>query len=282
MTRLTSPYKRHWEQLEANGEGPKFASAIIEMDYNEFAAKTCEADPKFIKEITESLYSGEAYILKSAISKKTCQYIIDKTIETRKNSPSEFYKMLDGVPNFHRIIDSETTKKYSTRAVRHSFYFFRWNNDILNVWQLVTPIWRVLKYVGGFDKTIYEKNIPSDLIVDRLQVVRYPSGGGGLKTHIDAYHNQKLIFGIMLSERGKNYKNGGFYVMNSDNQIWDMENKIESGDIVTCYPTIEHGVVDVEPEVKLDWESNDGRWFVGFYSNDTNYVQNRQTSTNFG
>ena len=35
--------------------------------------------------------------------------------------------MLDGSPNFHRMIDKNVTKKYSLYAIKHSFYFYNWN-----------------------------------------------------------------------------------------------------------------------------------------------------------
>ena len=31
----------------------------------------------------------------------------------------------------------------------------------------------------------YEKNIPSDGQIDRLQIVNYPKGGGELRDHVD-------------------------------------------------------------------------------------------------
>ena len=35
--------------------------------------------------------------------------------------------MLNGTPNFHRVIDKKITKKYSLYAIKHSFYFYNWN-----------------------------------------------------------------------------------------------------------------------------------------------------------
>ena len=36
---------------------------------------------------------------------------------------SSFHKMLDGTPNFHRMIDKKITKKYSLYAIK-TFIFF--------------------------------------------------------------------------------------------------------------------------------------------------------------
>ena len=51
--------------------------------------------------------------------------------------------------------------------------------------------WRYIKFLAGNEKNKYEKNIPSDGQIDRLQIVRYPSGGGELKEHIDSRKNQR-------------------------------------------------------------------------------------------
>ena len=57
----------------------------------------------------------------------------------------------------------------------------------------------------------YEKNIPSDGQIDRLQIVRYPSGGGQLRDHVDSRKNQRVVSGIVMSKRGIDYEKGGFY-----------------------------------------------------------------------
>ena len=58
----------------------------------------------------------------------------------------------------------------------------------------------------------------------------------------------------------------------------DFEKYLVAGDILMHYPTIVHFVQEVDPYVDLDWKSKQGRWFVGFYSNDSDYLKNRVTS----
>lgn len=282
MINTDNPYHLSWQHLEATKALPDRCGEIIEIDYTDFADKVFAAEPDFVKEITESVYQGTAYILKNAVSKEDCRRLIDFSHEYCQSRPSEFYKMLDGCPNYHRVVDAEITLKYSTRQIRHSHYLFRWNEDPAGVWPLLTPIWQTIKYFGGFARDAYESNLPHDGIVDRLQIVRYPSGGGGLKTHIDAKHNQKVIFGIMMSKRGEDYQKGGFYAINDRDELVDFEDRLDVGDIVIAYPTVQHGVSDVDPDIELDWTAKQGRWFVGFYSNDSDHVKNRVTSTHLG
>ena len=46
--------------------------------------------------------------------------------EYKKKHKSKFYKMYDGVPNFHRAID-KSYKKRGLYAIKHFFYFYNWN-----------------------------------------------------------------------------------------------------------------------------------------------------------
>ena len=40
--------------------------------------------------------------------------------------------MIEGCPDYHRVITPEAAKSYSVGAVRHTTYFFKWNNDPCN------------------------------------------------------------------------------------------------------------------------------------------------------
>ena len=44
-----------------------------------------------------------------------------------------------------------------------------------------------------------------------------------------------------------------------------------------CYGSIIHGVGKVDPQEKLIWKSNKGRWFIGMFVNDSDHVRNRVT-----
>ena len=44
------------------------------------------------------------------------------------------------------------------------------------------------------------------------------------------------------------------------------------------YGSLAHGVEKIDPQEKLSWKSNKGRWFLGMFVNDSDHVQNRVTS----
>ena len=57
-----------------------------------------------------------------------------------------------------------------------------------------------------------------------------------------------------------------------------IEKRLKEGDAVIFYGSIVHGVEKVDPQEKLSWKSNKGRWFLGMFVNDSDHVQNRVTS----
>ncbi len=181
--------------------------------------------------------------------------------------PPEFYKMLEGSPDFHRMIDIETGKKYSVDSCKHSCYFYHWNGDPLNLFETINYSWRVLKQLMGLDYNQYEKNTPKDGVVDRIQVVRYPPQIGYLEPHTDPYQHQRLIFSGYPSKRGVDYQGGGFYLIGAGDRIIEIEDQIDVGDSLVCYATVYHGVAPSDRDIEPDWTKSDGRWFLSMFSN---------------
>mgnify|MGYP007053901043 CR=1 FL=1 len=44
------------------------------------------------------------------------------------------------------------------------------------------------------------------------------------------------------------------------------------------YGSATHGVDRIDPENKLSWNTNKGRWFIGMFVNDSDHVKNRNTT----
>ena len=216
--------------------------------------------------MVESLYAGDAWLMRGAFHKEFCRKMVSDTISwTRSREPS-FHKMLDGVPDFHRMIDQETGKKYAFPQCKHSAYFFRWNSDPLGIWPEVTRVWRVVKQAMGLSPVEYENNIPSTGPVDRIQVVRYPPSIGGLVTHQDPFQDQRCFISGYLSKRGVDYEGGGFYFIGPDGKV-DAESQFDVGDLCIGYATVMHGVDPCDIGKSPNWGGTDGRWFLGLYTN---------------
>jgi hypothetical protein len=228
-------------------------------------------------DLTESLDAGDAWIVKGAFPASFMESLRSKTAAWMKQSPSSFHKMLDGCPDFHRAIDIETGKNYSIHGCKHSAYFFRWNDDPLGVWPTITERWRVIKKAIGLHPEEYENNKPSDGPTDRIQVVRYPPRIGYLEPHQDAPEHQKCFISGYMSKRGKDYEGGGFYFVKDGEAVY-AEDMIDVGDICIGHANIMHGVSPCDTDKTPDWNAEDGRWFLGLYSNASDYEKKRNTA----
>ena len=276
MNKIT--FKSAWDNLEKKLPYPKRARKIYTVDYKEFKQKVLNENPDFVEEITSSLFNGDIYILKGGYTKEFMENLKIKTFSHFKNKPSEFHKMLEGCPDFHRKIDLETGSKYSFKMCKHSFYFYSWNSDPLNLFKPIYERWRVIKKLMGFKPTEYENNRPKDGVVDRIQVVQYPSKIGYLEPHSDPYKYQKFFFSAFMSKKGVDFEGLGFYLIGQKDEIIVAEDQIDVGDIGIGYATIHHGVAPVNRNKDPNWNDvNDGRWFLSMYSNESDEVKNRHT-----
>tara|TARA_B100000686_G_scaffold204229_1_gene211070 strand:- start:25302 stop:26123 length:822 start_codon:yes stop_codon:yes gene_type:complete len=248
-------------------------------DFDDFEENVNRENPEFTDNIVKSLLEGDFFILKNAYTKSFMLNLKINTFNYFKNKPSEFYKMLEGSPDFHRKIDLETGKKYSFRSCKHSFYFYPWNNDPLNLFSPIYERWRVIKKLMGLDSKAYEKNTPKDGVIDRIQVVKYPSKIGFLEPHVDPYMYQKLIISSYMSKKDIDFEGVGFYLLDKNDNIMSVEDSIDIGDMGIGMATLYHGVAPVNLTKEADWDDvNDGRWFLSLYSNVSDEVDKRHTS----
>ena len=248
---------------------------VVDMEYAELEAKVYAQDPRFVNELVESLYAGDMYILRQGFTKEFMTDLKDKVYRIWSQTPSSFHKMIEGCPDFHRMVDEETAKNYVFKNIRHSYYWFSWNGDPMGVIPEIMKRWRVFKLLGGFRLNEYEGNTPKDGIVDRFQVARYLPGIGISETHIDPHENQRTIISIYMSKRGVDYEEGGFHAIAHGDKLADLEADIDVGDIGIGYATIQHGVSLVDSQGTPDWKARDGRWWMGLYSNSSDMVTNR-------
>ena len=82
-----------------------------------------------------------------------------------------------------------------------------------------------------------------------------------------------------MSKQGVDYNGLGFYLIDKENKILEVEHLIDTGDIGIGSSSVYHGVAPVNCEKSPDWDDiNDGRWFLSLFSNASDEVKNRTTS----
>ena len=269
-------FAEEWKKVE-KGPRPTRVRNILQLDFGTLPAEMLESYVPYATWLVEHLYAGDVIIYHNAFPRWFMDTIKKRTMEFYKTRPSEHYKMLEGCPNFHRVIDLETGKKYSFNVCKHSSFFYNWNDDPLFIRESVYDVWRSIKILMGLHPLTYETNTPKDGVVDRIQVAQYPSKIGFLEPHSDPYLHQRLFLSGYMSERGVDYEGGGFYLVGENDKVVDAEAHIKCGDIAVGYATVYHGVAPCNRHLEPDWESDAGRWFLSMYSNASDEKPDRHT-----
>ncbi len=265
-------YERAWGELK---ELPERVTAIHETTWDEFRLAVSAGDQPFVDHVIGALSRGAVWIVHGVFAPEFMAELKAKTLAWERARPAAFHKMIDGSPDFHRVIDPETGNRYAFPCCKHSAYFYRWNDDPLGIWPTVTERWRVFKLLMGLAPDAYEQNVPSDGVVDRVQVVRYPPGIGFLAPHQDPHQHQRLFFSAYMTKRGVDYQGGGFYALGNGGSKVDLERFVSTGDVCVGMASLVHGVAPCEGAP--DWNADDGRWFLSMYSNATDAVPDRAT-----
>ncbi len=274
-----NPYSELWKNVDTS-KLPKRLNKLIIMEWVDFYQKFhLNCNDNFF-ELFNSLQNGDIYILKNTFENKFLNNLKSYVINEKfLNQESEFHKILDDVPNFCRFIDENLSKKYSFKQVKMTAYFFPFNDhkESLKIYEYLYPRWRTLKFISGYFENVWENTIPSDGIVDRVQVVRYPPKSGYLELHQDPYLYQKFFISSYLTKKGVDYVNGGMYAIDKNNKKIDLEKSIDIGDLCFGIATIYHGVDTCDiPQGSID-SIESGRWFLGLYTTESNYQENRHT-----
>ena len=254
-----NPYRPVWESMENLKPKPRHPGKIIKADYSDFREKVLSRDPSFADKIVRSFYQGDVYVLKHAFAARRMADLKNTVRDYGRKIPGSFHKIIEGCPDFHRGIDENLAKNYKVKMVKHSYYFFPWNGDPLGLFSLTRELWGTLKFLGGFKYEEYERNTPKDGIVDRLQVIHYPSGAGMGEIHSDPYLYQRLFISVIMSRRGKDYQSGGIYLVDENNAHVDLEPELEPGDVYAGYGTLLHGIDVVDKGRAVNWNSPQGR-----------------------
>jgi hypothetical protein len=257
-----------WTNKIAQYSEPSCAAGVVEISWTELRTALEQHDMSKLERWIDSLAQGYFFVIKSFLLKSELDEINMIFLSLQKNHESSFHKIVDGVPNFWRDITEELSTRYAVPQVKKTSYWFHWNEDSKRVYELIMPIYRAFKALGGKSPIEYEKNIPSTGKVDRIQIVHYPAGTGRLEPHHDPKESQRLIMSGYTTRKGMDFHGGGFWASGSNNEKIDMEPFLEPGDFGTCYANIVHGV---------DATQFGDRGFIGLYSVDSDYKLERDT-----
>ncbi len=277
-------YKNHWQKLLEKDYFPSYLNSVNSFDFTEFQKIILDKNDKSEKLLNE-VFKGNSLIIKNVFDKQEIIDLKNSIFEIENSQDESNYRMLDECPNFH-----VSNKKNNIAPIKdnydetaHSHYFFRWNKDEINIFQKFDKIWDLIKIFSGLEKDSYKKNKPKDLILDRIQIIRYPLNEGYITTHCDASAWQKLNIGICFNEQGKEFNEGGLYLLDKNEKKINIEDKLDIGDCFCWIPTIFHGVdiPKLSNHNNKNWNSKSGRWQALALTVQSHRVKNRLLSTGY-
>ena len=277
-------YQNSWQKLLKKDYFPSYLKNVQSFEFKDFKSIVLDANDRSEK-LLNDVFKGDSLIIKNVFDKKEIIDLKDSIFDIENNQEEKNFRMLDECPNFH-----VSNKKNNIAPIKdnydetaHSHYFFRWNKDEINIFKKFDKIWDLIKIFSGLEKDSYKLNKPKDLILDRIQIIRYPLNEGYITTHCDASAWQKLNIGICFNEQGKEFNEGGLYLLNKNDKKINIEDKLEIGDCFCWIPTIFHGVdiPKLSNHDNKDWNSKSGRWQALALTVQSHRVKNRLLSTGY-
>ena len=142
-------YSLFWKEIEQKYPLPRKSRNIIEIDFKRFEKIINNNDENEVKKLIKNLYFGDFYLLKGAFQTSFLERIKKECFNYFSGTPSSFHKMLEGTPDFQRKIDLDLGKKYSFARCSHSFYFYRWNNDPINLFDEIDKKMEISEKING-------------------------------------------------------------------------------------------------------------------------------------
>ncbi len=264
--------KTNWKDLENKNRPCKELKKIYFLSSKDFFLAFKKSNKSKLMNIQKNLYKGNLIVVKNIFQKKEITFIKNYLNKVKKSKKSNFFKTLEGCPNFHRMIGPNESSKYALNSDRHDFYFFPWNRkkEKIDLFKIFNPIWRKLKLLSGLKYKEFEKNKPKDGQIDRILIRKYPNNTGYLEAHTDP-KSLRIVSGIHFSQISKDFNKGGLFFL-VKKKIINVEKYLESGDMSLFYHSLKHGVQKV---ISKNNTFSGSRWWVGLTNPISDEIKNR-------
>ncbi len=216
-------------------------------------------DTALIQEMRNNIINNDGYIVRNVVDPKILERIKEYLILVGRGSLPSYHHLKQGCPDFHRI--HQFDQRSYVKGLMHQFMFHPWNQNMFDLFSLMKPIYQIKNLISNLDKDAYLTTTPDDGFISRLSFQYYPQGGGCIKRHSDPVDVHQLCVPILsMSDYGKDYQEGGGYVVDRNDQVVNLDSHMKKGDVVFFNAQVVHGVAPVDPEKAMDWFSFAGRW----------------------
>ena len=274
----TTNYKDVWEEFIKANYFPTSLRTPRTIQFTEFKDMVYNK-PEKTKQLILDMLAGDVIVLKNALDRKEAIKIKEQLYEYGNTTPEQDLREDSVIPNYHVKNQLKYKVKDGYNELAHSYYFYRWNEDALKLFNRINEVWDTVKIFNGLSVDEYKDNLPEDKIIDRIQVLHYPMNSGEISCHCDKARWQKTNIGFNLTQIGEDYDEGGAYFLNDNEEEVHMEPYIEIGDAPIFLPSIFHGVrTPKSSSVEVDWSIPKGRWLLLAQTVQSQCLENREKS----
>ena len=219
------------------------------------------SDKELIKEMSENIRRGDAYVLKKVIDTNTINDIIEYLENIGRNSIPNYQKIEYGCSNFHRI--NKRDERSHVKGCFHQFVFFPWNQDFFDFFELTKTAYKLKNLLSGLPENKFLGKKPEDGCTSRIAFQFYPSSQGGLNKHRDPVDYHQLSVPILImSKKGKDFHEGGLFIEKASKEKIYLDDITEPGDVIYFNAEVPHGVDKIDPQKTYKWTDFNGRWML--------------------
>jgi hypothetical protein len=215
-----------------------------------------------IDEIKEAIANNKAVIIKGMYSQKLLKQIRQYLFNLGLNSLPSYHALDHKIPDHHLILQHHPDSYVDSYA--HKFYFYPWNQNIFDFFEIFKKMFQIKNLISGLDSDKYlSANPVNDDFVIRCLFHHYPSGGGYIAKHTDTVGVHQSVTSIAaLSDKGTDYKEGGLYLIDENDDKIYVDDYLQMGSVVFFNPEMAHGVDEIIGNKNGGFFDISGRWIM--------------------
>ena len=268
-----------WESLIESKKLPSYFSELVNIEFKDFKKNISNENYVYQEKLINRLFNGAVIQLKNSLNDELIDEIVKSSLNLSKSNVQNKTTCEEGDKNYFFVQSKDMSANGGYKALDRSYYFYPWNEPSKKIFSEIYEYWRYIKVLAGLKYNTYEKNTPKDGVINRMHVIQYLKGGGTISPHKDPFDSIKIQIGCVLNTYGKDYKSGGFSVYKSRNKKFYLEPSLIRGSLFFFFPNLYHTVDPIDPSEKMNFSSNNGRWFLSLTCVGSDKQKGRKKST---
>ena len=241
--------------MESTRVEPKKCKGLKIIDYSEDIFTQIDI-------IKEAIANDKAIIITNMYPKPLLNKIKKYLFNIGLSSLPSYHVLDRKIPDHHLILRNHPDSYVDSYA--HKFYFYPWNQNIFDFFKIFKEMFQIKNLITGLDANQYfSANPEDDDFVIRCLFHHYPAGGGFIARHSDTVGVHQSVTSIAaLSDKGKDFVNGGLYVVDENDKKIYIDDHLKSGSVLFFNPEIIHGVDEIESTSEGGFFDPSGRWIM--------------------